>query len=220
MDKQPLLTHGDEAEDVVLSIENTFDITFDDKDFYKGMTFGDLCRSVDSKIKHQDTGGCTSQQAFYKVRDALVTLNISDKESIKPSTPLADILGKNRKKSANKLKSYLGIKFFMFEIPGYIGIPFTIICLISFVAMFFKSEFAWGFGTSLAILYIASKLTTNLIFKTVEDLVRHLVVYNYNDVRRNKDSYNKNEIDSVVKTLFLNICALDENELLPETVIL
>ncbi|MFP9113661.1 hypothetical protein ACLI1A_06945 [Flavobacterium sp. RHBU_3] len=220
MENQKLSINGDDFEDILIRTENSFGITFNEDDFYTGMTFDDFCKCIESKIDGENTGGCTSQQAFYKVKEALITLNISDKQSIKPNTPIADVLGQNRKQSANYLNSQLGIKLDLFEIPGYIAAPFGIICLISFIAMFFKWEFASGFGISIATLYVASKLTTNLRYKTVSELVNHLVIHNYKDVRRNKDSYNKNEIETLIKQLFLNICALEEDELSPKTILL
>lgn len=220
MENQKLSIERDDFEDILIRTENSFGITFSEDDFYTGMTFGDFCQCIESKMSGENTGECTSQQAFYKVRDALLTLNISDKENIKPTTPIADALGKNRKQSAKYLKSHLGIKLDLFEIPGYIGIPFGIVCIVSFVAMFFKGEFGWGFGISIAILYVASKLTTNLRYKTIAELVNHLIIYNYKDVRRKKDSYNKNEIEILIKRLFMDICAFEEDELSSKTIIL
>ena len=220
MENQKLLIEGDDFEDILIRTENSFGVTFNEDDFYTGMAFGDFCQCIESKISGANIGGCTSQQAFYKVKEALITLNISDKQSIKPNTPIADVLGKNRKQSAKYLKSHLGIKLDLFEIPDYIALPFGIICFISFIAMFVKGEFVWGFGVSIAVLYITSKLTTNLRYKTVAELVNHLVMYNYRDVRRNKDSYNKNEIETIITSLIYNVCALDEDELTPTTILL
>lgn len=220
MENKQLPVEGDDFNDVIFQIEKSFNITFDKADFYKGITYGDICQCIHSKMSRENTGGCTSQQAFYKIREAISANNPELKDSIKPDTPLENILGQDKRKAASYLKLKTNIETDLFETPMFIALPFSVIAFISFIAMFFKWEFAYVFGGCTLILYIASKTTTNLRFKTVRELVNYTTAYEYNTVRRYKNTYNTNEIEPIIKQLFKEGCLLEDDELQPERIIL
>lgn len=220
MENQQLSIEGDDFNDFIIQIEKSFKITLMEDDFFKGMTFGALCQCIHSKLNREDKGGCTSQQAFYKIRGVLATDNPAYTEIITPNTPLENVLGQNKKEAVNNLKLKLGIQADLFETPVFIALPLSLIIFISFIAMFFKWEFAWAFGGSILILYVASKITTNLRFKIIRELVDYLTVNEYNTVRRHTNTYNSNEIEKIVKQLFTNTCALEDDELTSESIIL
>lgn len=64
--------------------------------------FDEFCDLIISKIDFQNVESCTTQQAFYKLRNSLIEEKISYKEKIKPETKLNELFP--RKTELNLLK--------------------------------------------------------------------------------------------------------------------
>jgi len=103
------LNNVDELEiiSVLEQIEHSFQIHFEEQDLSQAGTFGQFCDVVIHKIPHSDAGGCTSQQAFYKLRNAL--LSLQPEARIIPQSPLkAFVPVRNRKEVVAHLEGQLG----------------------------------------------------------------------------------------------------------------
>ena len=82
-------------EDAIPAIEKMFQIKFHVED-YKGLsTFSDLCDLIISKIELPHLDSCTSQQAFYKVRQAIYSLGLHEVGQLNIDSKLSEIFPSN-----------------------------------------------------------------------------------------------------------------------------
>jgi hypothetical protein len=78
----------DDISDLLIKVENSFNITFSDTELTHISMFGELCDHIANKIQLDHTDDCTSQQAFYKLRDAIsLILQIDKKKDLHKSFP-------------------------------------------------------------------------------------------------------------------------------------
>ncbi|KOS05481.1 hypothetical protein AM493_05130 [Flavobacterium akiainvivens] len=210
----------DDLDDILIKIQNSFGFEFKKEDFFDGMTYGQLVDCISNRITLQHIDDCTSQQAFYKLREALVTAGITEKENIMPDALLEDIFGKqNRKQSVNKVRKLLGFDFYIFALPAYIGWPVAIVIIASLIGLFFSWKFIYGIAIAIAVLYISTKVNSKFGYKTIRQLVNSLVETNYTKLRRNPGTYNKYEAVQMVRSIFLDY-GFEEEELTPDAVVI
>src|SRR4051812_17672565 len=79
----------EDIQDLLPTIEQSFGFKFGPADLQGIKTFGQLCDIVLSKVQHlDDFDDCTSQQAFYKLRNSISTVLQVDKSTISINTSL------------------------------------------------------------------------------------------------------------------------------------
>jgi magnesium-transporting ATPase (P-type) len=219
--KNHLGIDSDDLNDVLIKIEKSFGFEFEKEDLFDGMTYTQLVDCISNRITLEHSAGCTSQQAFYKLREALVTAGITEKENITPDALLEDIFGnKNRKQSISKIRKLLGFKFNPFTIPDFIAFSMAIVIIASLIGLFFTWKFWYAIAFATVVLYISGKLTTKFNHNTIRELLNSLIEDNYSKLRRNPGTYNKHEVALIVKSLFINNLAIEDEELTPHSVII
>jgi hypothetical protein len=62
---------SEDVGDTLYKLQKSFGIEFQNISFEKAATFGDICEIIQSYLNLADNEGCTKQQAFYKVRNAI-----------------------------------------------------------------------------------------------------------------------------------------------------
>lgn len=94
----------DDLADIIVSVERSFHIKFAPEEL-PNMTFGAFCDLVIHKLDAELKTDCTSQQAFYKLREAIVSVTSFNKEEIYPEKRLSEIFPlKDRRKDIKRLK--------------------------------------------------------------------------------------------------------------------
>src|SRR5690606_561095 len=94
----------DDISDLLVKVETSFDIKFVSDELVHITTFGQLCDHIANKIQLDNSDDCTSQQAFYKIRDAISSTLQIDKKTITTNFSLIDIFPrKNRHLLTKKL---------------------------------------------------------------------------------------------------------------------
>lgn len=203
--------NSDDLEDFTMSIETTFAIKFKNDELLNVCTIGEFCEVIKSKMIKNDPG-CTSQQAFYKLRNAVRT--VTNKE-INPNTLLTDIFPiENRIKTVKAIDKQIGFTTNILRIKDWIAISLLLLFTISIVTLFYNV--LWGIAlciTCFLILLIAVKTGKKLTFETVGDLVNNMKTNNYSKSRRNPETYNHNEIEEVVVTMLLDMTGYTKKEL-------
>ena len=58
----------EDIEDLLVKIEQSFDIKFEGNELVHAKTFGQLCDHITNKIQLLNSADCTTQQAFYKLQ--------------------------------------------------------------------------------------------------------------------------------------------------------
>ena len=208
----------DDISDLLVKVEKSFDIKFGDTELMHISTFGELCDHIANKIQLDNSDDCTSQQAFYKLRDAIsLTLQI-DNKTISTNFSLADILPRESRRSRTRmLEEHLGFKLNILRPPHWVTGTLVIILLASIVGLFFKWQIGLlGLAFSIAGLWLASKIGNELDLQTVGQVAEKMTRENYLKSRRNSKTFNKNEIEKVLTDWFSNDLDLDKSKLTRE----
>lgn len=206
---------SDDAEDLLPIIESSFGITFSGNELIHITNFGELCDLITNKIQQEHSDGCTSQQAFYKLREAISFVLKIDKNAISTESRLSELLpAENRRINVYKLEENLGVKLNILEPPQWLGGTLGFLFLLSLVGIFFN----WQIGLpvllfSVAGLWIATKYGNELVVSTVGEMAKSLSQTNYLKSRRDPKTFNKNEIENVLRGLFISYLELDETKL-------
>jgi hypothetical protein len=203
--------------DLLNTMERSFGLQFRRDAFMHATTFGELCDVVEQYIDYEDTGGCTSQQAFYRVRSAVMEVRGIGKEAVTANVRLEELFPrKHRRRDVKLFLQHMGVKVSLLTCKGWMFNLTLIGGMLSFVSFFFKCE-AGPLGLVFFILlgYLAKKLGRELRtnIKTVEQLVDVLVAEHYLDVRRQKNTVNRKEITPLIVGLFERELSLDKTML-------
>ncbi|MBD1422620.1 acyl carrier protein [Sphingobacterium chuzhouense] len=209
---------SEDIDDLLTEIEKSFEIFFTDAELSSITTFGQLCDLVMEKIKLENVDGCTTQQAFYKLRNAIsVTLEI-DQKSISTDLPLTVILPhKERRHRTKKLERYLGFKLNVLSPPDWL-ITTLMIVFVASVGWLFMDAFIGTLGILLACsgFWFAQKVGKELRVETVGQLAKKITKENYVKSRRNPKTYNKNEVVNLLIGIFSENFGLDKSKLTRE----
>ena len=206
---------SEDISDVLLKIEKSFGIKFGKTELNHVKTFGELCDTIKSKVQGDSLSDCTTQQAFYKLRNAIAETQLSNKESITPDTKLQVLFPRqNRRKNILQTEKILGFKTKVLRPKHWISGTFVLILVGSFVGLFFIWKiFLLVFISSIIGLSIANKFGIEFDLQTMGQFAEKISRENYLKSRRNKATVNKNEIEQKVRELFSSDLYLDENVL-------
>ena len=86
---------GLDSVEILMEIEDVFDIQLEDAEAEKMRTPGDLIESVLSKVSRADVTVCLTQRAFNLLRKALLRALPLKRRQIAPAVPLGDLVAKN-----------------------------------------------------------------------------------------------------------------------------
>lgn len=201
--------------DLLVKVETSFDITFVGDELSHITTFGQLCDHITNKIQLDNSDDCTSQQAFYKLRDAISSTLQIDNKTISTDFPLSDLLPRqNRRSRTKKLEKYLGFKLNILRPPHWVTGSFIILLLASIVGLFFNWQIGLlGLTISIAGTWFANKIGNELDLQTVGQVAEKMTRENYLKSRRNPKTINKKEIEKVLTDWFSNYFDIDKSKL-------
>lgn len=205
----------EDIEDLIGKIENSFDIKFGENELAHIKTFGQLCDYIANKIRLDNVEDCTTQQAFYKLRNALAaTLNIDGKQ-ISPDYLLANLLPrKTRRSGIKKLEKHLGFKVYLLRPPYWVTTSLVVILLVSIIAWFFNWQVGlFGVASSMCGLWLSTIIGNELDLQTVGQLAEKMTRDNYVKSRRNPKSFNKKEIEKILIDSFSIDLDIDKSKL-------
>jgi hypothetical protein len=194
----------EEIGDVLVKIERSFNIRLDDTSCKDVKTFGKLCDIVVEKVKQTNNDSCTTQQAFYKIRNAINSTISPPKELIKPQTKLADIFPRDtRLQVIAEIEREMGFKINLLQPKQGIVGTFLFVLVGSAVGFFYQPVMAC-IGTIVAItgLMLAGKFGKELKVKTLGDLAEKVAREHYIKCRRDASTVNRTEISQKIKELF------------------
>lgn len=211
----------EDLEDVLKTIEKSYGILFVSNELVRIRTFGELTDHIVGKIKLKDKDDCTDQQAFYKLREAIVATRHLDRKLVQVNTELISIFPKQgRLKDFKEIEKILGFELKALKPKDSITAAILILFLISFAMLFFD----WTYGligslASIALFRIVNETGKEFKVRTVGDLTRRMTQRNYIQSRRDRGTVNKNEIESKIEKLFINELALELKEIKRDTVL-
>ncbi|MGN8067381.1 hypothetical protein [Mucilaginibacter sp. SG564] len=194
----------EEIGDVFVKIERSFNIRLDDTSCKDVKTFGKLCDIVVEKVKQTNNDSCTTQQAFYKIRNAINSTISPPKELIKPQTKLADIFPRDtRLQVIAEIEREMGFKINLLQPKqGVVG-TFIFVLLASAVGFFYQPVMACvGALVAMSGLMLAGRFGKELKVKTLGDLAEKVAREHYIKCRRDASTVNRNEVSQKIKELF------------------
>lgn len=203
----------EDIDDLLVQVERSFNIKFADKELADVETFGELCDRITNKIELAHTDDCTTQQAFYKLRDAITS--VLEMEDISPETQLSTILPReSRIQKIKAIENKLGFKLHILEPKGFIILSLLAILLISFIILFIH----WPTGLCGLIISIfgfriANTTGRELAVQTVGQVAEKMQRENYVKSRRNPGTVNKKEIEKILTDWFSEEFELDKTQL-------
>ena len=202
----------EDIENLLVKVENSFNIKFVTNELVHISTFGQLCDHIADKIQLTNSNDCTSQQAFYKLRKAILSTLLLDKEIVSTDFLLKDLLPRqSRRLRIRNLEKFLGFKLNLLRPPHWITRILIIILLISFFALFFNLRIAFlGLAFSICGLWFANKIGNELDLETVGQVAEKVASENYLKSRRNPNTFNKKEVEKVITHLFSTELDIDK----------
>jgi acyl carrier protein len=209
----------EDLEDLLEKVEDSFDIKFVGDELVQITTFGQLCDHIANKIQLDNSDDCTSQQAFYKLRDAIATTLQIDSKTISPDSILVDLLPRQSRRSrTKKLEKYLGFKLNILRPPHWVTGTLATIFIASLIGLYFNWQIGLlGLGFSIAGLWLVNKIGNKLDLQTVGQVAKKITRENYLKSRRNPKSFNRSEIEKVLTDWFCNDLNLDKSKLTRES---
>lgn len=194
----------EDVSDVLLKIERSFNIRFTDEDLTHVKTFGALCDMVVDKVKQVQGDSCTTQQAFYKLRNAINAKKPIEKCDLRPQTKLCELFPRdNRIEVVADLEDEMGLHMNLLQPKQWIIYAFAGL-LMAAIALSFFNNIA-GFilaGIAITGLVLAGKFGRELKVKTLGDLSEKIAREHYLKCRRDASTVNRAEVAEKVKELF------------------
>lgn len=206
----------EDIELTLVKIEESFNIKFVENEL-DVKNFGELSDAIINKLKIQETQDCTTQQAFYQLRE--VIKNELGIEQLETRTKLKKVFPKGQRiKRVKKIEKSLGFKLNIIGPPEFVtGILFLLL-LGSIIGLFFNWVFGLvGIGIAIVGIWIANKTGTELKNKTIGEVAEKMKRDNYFKSRRNSNSGNKKEIEKTLIEIFALEFDLDKSKLTRET---
>jgi hypothetical protein len=206
---------SEDIEDLLVKVENSFDIKFGDTELTEIMTFGQLCDLIANKIQLDNSDDCTSQQAFYKLRHAISSTLQIDNKTISTDFPLVNLLPRqSRRARTKKLEKHLDFKLNILRPPHWVTGILLILLLASIIGLFFNWQIGLlGLVFSIVGLWIANKIGNELDLQTVGQVAEKMMRENYLKSRRNPKTFNKNEIEKVLTDWFSHDLRINKSKL-------
>ena len=209
----------DDLGDVLVKIEKSFNISFEDTSVRDVKTFGKLCDIVVEKVKHVNNESCTTQQAFYKIRNAINSTTAAPRELVKPQTKLEDIFPRdNRIVVINEIEREMGFQLNLLEPKQGVIAAFAFILAASVAGFFFQPMMAcFGLAIALSGLALAGKFGKELKVKTLGDLAEKVAKEHHLKCKRDASTVNRAEVAQKVKELFTSDLYLKSSVLTRDT---
>lgn len=189
---------------VLVKIQRSFNIKLDNEGLKNADTFGSLCDLIINKISLEHEETCTTQHAFYLLRNSIAASTGKDKRSLTPHTRLSSLFPReSRLQMIQEIEQSLGFDVKLLQPKQWMLAVFSLAFIGSLVGCYFNWEVGIaGILASVAGHKLAGKFGKEIHLKTVGDLASKISRESYLKSRRNSYTINKNEIEQKVRELF------------------
>ena len=209
----------EDINDVIKAIGESFNLVFKPNELNEVHTFGELCDAIIAKIELQNADDNTNQQAFYKLRTAIVKECGLKKTDIITTTNLETIFPReDRRFKVKRLEDALGFQLKILR-PKHIVVNTLLLALLgSIVWVFFQHLYGfYAIVASILLVVLAEKTGKEFMVKTVGEAAEKMTAEHYAESRRNPETVNRKEIVKQIKRLFIDKLAI--NTINPDTII-
>ncbi|MCU0375876.1 MAG: hypothetical protein MUF24_11265 [Chitinophagaceae bacterium] len=210
---------SDDISDVLVKVEKSFGFKFTVTELKDVKTFGELSDLIMNKIQGVNSNDCTTQQAFYKLRNAIAGALQIERKLITPDTNMIKLFPRqNRRQYVKEISIRINAEFEILEIKEWLKWVCFLGILFSLVVFFFKMWFGliglafFSFLTLILNKYFATEIALQTVGQCAEKFSRE----NYFKARRNMKTVNKLEIEKTVQDLFKSELGLEDKNLTRE----
>ncbi|WP_108822594.1 hypothetical protein [Dysgonomonas sp. Marseille-P4361] len=206
----------EDIEDSLYLIEDSLQVKLEENELSHVKTFEEFVDVILSKLDQEDSGTCTSQQVFYKLRELVVKQGVYDPHRLTTSTRLDEIFPrKNRKVLVKQMEKELGIEIYLIAMSKFTFQVLMFLMLGAILIMIFDTVMLGMtlFMLSAISFYLICKFTKRLRFKTVRELIEDILFYNYIQLRKDKTTVNKKELRKLFFKVYSKELNIDENTL-------
>ena len=195
---------SEDVDYVMADIVKSLDIKFAKGETPLVKTFGEFCDVIYSKLPKKEVSDCTTQQSFYKLRNEICLLRNLDVMHVVPASRLDDLVPrKGRRKVMRRLKKNLGIPISLLTPKDWILVTIVLGLLAAVVELFFNCLYGLeGLGAAISALVIADTLGTEFRFGSLGEVAREMAFSHYAKSRRDSESFNREEVDSLIRKHF------------------
>jgi hypothetical protein len=210
---------GEDLETFLEGVEHSFGVNFLWDDLGEIRTIGQLSDHILGKVQLNNVEDCTTQQAFYKLRDAISSTLHIDKKRIVPGLPLKEILPwSGRRKSTRKLENHLGFNLDLLHTPGWMVLVLILMLLTSLVFLFLNWQIGLlGLTMTIVGIRLAPSIHKAFSVQTVGELAEKMMRETYLESRRDPKTVNKREMEKILMTWLADFFDLDKVKLTRES---
>ncbi|MDO6432124.1 hypothetical protein Q4E93_16090 [Flavitalea sp. BT771] len=201
----------DDISDVLVKIEKSFGLNLATDSFKNARTFGDICDIISSSIELEHADDCTTQQAFYKIRESIAKIQFLGKNTITPNSDLEGLIPRKRRRHIIlKIRKESGLSLKILDPKGWISVTLFFGLLASLIEFFFNWKYGFlDLGTIIIGYQLAGWFGKEFRVKTIGEAAAMAAREDYLKSRRNQKTVNRQEIVKKIKELFSHDLDLD-----------
>ncbi|MGJ5813348.1 hypothetical protein [Paludibaculum fermentans] len=211
--------------ELVLALEDAFQISIADEEASGVVTVGDLHALVLAKLKGPDTKRCLTSAAFYRVRRGLVEVLGVDRRSIRPATLLRPMMPLGRRRTLwRRIQDRTTLK--LPNLGRHTGVTLALLALGLALTVIpgLRARLEWGWLVCLAILglivggvlmWMSPMLALEFPYRaeSVGDLARGALASNYSRLVEETGSTSPSEIWEVFCRIFIEQTGVSREDL-------
>ncbi len=217
--------------ELVMAIEDTFEISINDPAAEKILTVGDLHAFVMSRLPPSSNRSCLTSHAFYRIRSALVEQAGSTRSCVTPGAPLAKLLPvEGRREAWSRLSATLDWRFPDLERPRifHSGIPTAALAAIPVLAILAGT----GLLSLLLALLVAAVVIVAMVVvqyateplavhlpsscTTVGEATQTILRLNFAEIAGSVGARSEREVWSIIQGIVVDQLGVTLNEVVPE----
>lgn len=210
----------EDFEDALMLFEKQYGIYFSQVEINEIYDMKILADVILKKFQFPYLDDCTSQQAFYKVRKALIEIN-PKLQDLTPKTNLEIIIPrKNRRKKIKLLEEKMGFSLNILHPPDIFVIILSILSIATVVLAFFNIFFSFILGIIIFFIYqLVFHFAKEFREKTLGDMTNSIIRLNYFKLRSDPKTLNAKEFKDVILHWFADKMDIQEDKLANATFI-
>jgi len=157
---------GLDSVELLLEVEETFDISIPDEEVCQISTVGELHKSILEKMRTKGSlTGCGTQKSFYKLRRTLTNCFADDRCKIRTHTPTEEIFPlTNRKKLWKQFRQNIDLRIPDLQRPSWLicvlGVPLICLLVVLLLKLCVLIGWQWGIASTFLVFILLLYLLT------------------------------------------------------------
>ena len=203
---------------IVMAIEDTFQVHFEDDEFGNVLTVGDLYNLLLARLPcGEPSGQCVTSLAFYRLRRGLIEQFGASRKEVKPSTPMEAVVPRlHRRRKWKALSVALGLKLPRLKMPGWLCQTAMVLALAGALLVGGRSPYTLLYWILFFALGTLLSLPVHIQFSapTAGDVARQVATRNYAKLVGNR--MNKVEVWQILRQVFVAQAGVNIEDVTPE----